>query len=142
LPRKNHLFLVHQSGERDYNAVRVAYARREINAEVVPFISNMAEEFARTDLIVCRAGAITAAEVAAAGRAAIFIPFGAATDSHQLRNAQAWKPQGPRGSFPSPSSAHNVWCRKSSRCSTSPSAWRKWNAAPARSPARVPSRTL
>jgi len=86
--RKNDLSIVHQTGERDYNAVRTAYARREINAEVVPFLTNMAERFAWADVIVCRAGAITAAEIAAAGRAAIFIPFGAATDSHQLRNAQ------------------------------------------------------
>jgi UDP-N-acetylglucosamine--N-acetylmuramyl-(pentapeptide) pyrophosphoryl-undecaprenol N-acetylglucosamine transferase len=87
--RKNELQIVHQTGERDYNAVRTAYARREILAEVVPFLTNMAERFAWADLLVCRAGAITAAEVAAAGRAAIFIPFGRATDSHQLRNAQA-----------------------------------------------------
>jgi len=86
--RKGELAIVHQTGERDYNAVRVAYARREILAEVVPFISNMAEQFAQADLIVCRSGAITAAEVSAAGRAAIFIPFAGATDSHQLRNAQ------------------------------------------------------
>jgi UDP-N-acetylglucosamine--N-acetylmuramyl-(pentapeptide) pyrophosphoryl-undecaprenol N-acetylglucosamine transferase len=86
--RKADLSVVHQTGERDYNAVRTAYARREFVAEVVPFLSNMAERFAWADLIVCRAGAITAAEVAAAGRAAIFIPFGRATDSHQLRNAQ------------------------------------------------------
>jgi UDP-N-acetylglucosamine--N-acetylmuramyl-(pentapeptide) pyrophosphoryl-undecaprenol N-acetylglucosamine transferase len=86
--RKNDISIVHQTGERDYNAVRTAYARREINAEVVPFLTNMAERFAWADVIVCRAGAITAAEIAAAGRAAIFIPFGAATDSHQLRNAQ------------------------------------------------------
>ncbi len=86
--RKGELSVVHQTGERDYNAVRTAYARREFNAEVVPFLSNMAERFAWADVIVCRAGAITAAEVAAAGRAAIFIPFGRATDSHQLRNAQ------------------------------------------------------
>ncbi|MGH9742806.1 MAG: undecaprenyldiphospho-muramoylpentapeptide beta-N-acetylglucosaminyltransferase [Candidatus Acidiferrum sp.] len=86
--RKNELSIVHQTGERDYNAVRTAYARREINAEVVPFLTNMAQRFAWADVIVCRAGAITAAEIAAAGRAAIFIPFGAATDSHQLRNAQ------------------------------------------------------
>src|SRR6266700_8310415 len=66
-------------------AVRTAYARREINAEVVPFLTNMSERFAWADVIVCRAGAITAAEIAAAGRAAIFIPFGQATDSHQLR---------------------------------------------------------
>src|SRR6202795_4096985 len=86
--RKNELTIVHQTGERDYNAVRTAYARREYSAEVAPFLTNMAERFAWADVIVCRAGAITASEIAAAGRAAIFIPFGAATDSHQLRNAQ------------------------------------------------------
>ena len=86
--RKNEMSIVHQTGERDYDAVRTAYARREILAEVVSFLSNMPERFAWADIIVCRAGAITAAEVAAAGRAAIFIPFGRATDSHQLRNAQ------------------------------------------------------
>src|SRR6266446_2319762 len=85
---RNELAIVHQTGERDYNAVRTAYARREINAEVVPFLTNMAERFAWADVIVCRAGAITAAEIAASGRAAVFIPFGKATDSHQLRNAQ------------------------------------------------------
>jgi UDP-N-acetylglucosamine--N-acetylmuramyl-(pentapeptide) pyrophosphoryl-undecaprenol N-acetylglucosamine transferase len=94
LPRKNQLFIVHQTGERDYNAVRVAYARREFRAEVVPFIENMAERFAQADLIVCRSGAITVAEVAAAGRAAIFIPFGAATDAHQTRNAEAMQQAG------------------------------------------------
>jgi UDP-N-acetylglucosamine--N-acetylmuramyl-(pentapeptide) pyrophosphoryl-undecaprenol N-acetylglucosamine transferase len=86
--RKNELAILHQTGERDYDAVRTAYARREIRAEVVPFLTNMADRFAWADVIVCRAGAITAAEIAAAGRAAIFIPFGRATDSHQLRNAQ------------------------------------------------------
>jgi UDP-N-acetylglucosamine--N-acetylmuramyl-(pentapeptide) pyrophosphoryl-undecaprenol N-acetylglucosamine transferase len=94
LPRKNELFIVHQTGERDYNAVRVAYARREFHAEVVPFIENMAERFAQADLIVCRAGAITVAEVSAAGRAAIFIPFGASTDAHQTHNAAAMQDAG------------------------------------------------
>jgi len=86
--RRGALAIVHQTGDRDYNAVRTAYARRELQADVQPFLFNMAEQFARADLIVCRSGAITVAEVAAAGRAAIFIPFAAATDSHQLRNAQ------------------------------------------------------
>ena len=99
---KGRLSIVHQTGERDYNAVRVAYARREINAEVLPFIGNMAERFAQADLIVCRAGAITAAEVAAAGRAAIFIPFGASTDSHQLRNAQEMVDAGAARLIPEP----------------------------------------
>jgi UDP-N-acetylglucosamine--N-acetylmuramyl-(pentapeptide) pyrophosphoryl-undecaprenol N-acetylglucosamine transferase len=92
--RKNEMSIVHQTGERDYDAVRTAYARHEILAEVVPFLGNMPERFAWADIIVCRAGAITAAEVAAAGRAAIFIPFGRATDSHQLRNAQEMAKQG------------------------------------------------
>jgi UDP-N-acetylglucosamine--N-acetylmuramyl-(pentapeptide) pyrophosphoryl-undecaprenol N-acetylglucosamine transferase len=100
--RKNDLSIVHQTGERDYNAVRTAYARREINAEVVPFLTNMAERFAWADVIVCRAGAITAAEIAAAGRAAIFIPFGAATDSHQLRNAQEMERAGAARLIPEP----------------------------------------
>ncbi len=86
--RKDELRIVHQTGERDYNKVKTAYERCEFTVEVVPFLTNMAERFAWADLIVCRAGAVTAAEVAAAGRAAIFIPFGRATDSHQLRNAQ------------------------------------------------------
>lgn len=100
--RKNELSIVHQTGERDYNAVRTAYARREINAEVVPFVTNMPERFAWADVIVCRAGAMTAAEIAAAGRAAIFIPFGAATDSHQLRNAQEMSRAGAGRLIPEP----------------------------------------
>ena len=92
--RREVLAVVHQTGERDYHAVRTAYARREFHAEVVPFLGDMAERFAWADLIVCRAGAITASEVAAAGRAAIFIPFGRATDSHQLRNAQEMEKAG------------------------------------------------
>ena len=100
--RKNNLAIVHQTGERDYNAVRTAYARREFPAEVVPFLTNMAERFAWADVIVCRAGAITAAEIAASGRAAIFIPFGHATDSHQLRNAQEMARAGAGRVIPEP----------------------------------------
>jgi UDP-N-acetylglucosamine--N-acetylmuramyl-(pentapeptide) pyrophosphoryl-undecaprenol N-acetylglucosamine transferase len=92
--RKNQLFIVHQTGERDYNAIREAYARHEYRAEVIPFIENMADRYAQADLIVCRSGAITVAEVSAAGRAAIFIPFGAATDAHQMRNAEAMQAAG------------------------------------------------
>jgi UDP-N-acetylglucosamine--N-acetylmuramyl-(pentapeptide) pyrophosphoryl-undecaprenol N-acetylglucosamine transferase len=93
-PRKNRLFIVHQTGERDYNAVRSAYAQRGFQAEVLPFIENMAGQFAQADLIICRSGAITVAEVSAAGRAAIFIPFGASTDAHQTRNAEAMQNAG------------------------------------------------
>jgi len=100
--RKSELAIVHQTGERDYNAVRTAYARREIHADVAPFFTNMPERFAQADLILCRSGAITVAEVAAAGRAAIFIPFGRATDSHQLRNAQSLERLGAARVIPEP----------------------------------------
>jgi UDP-N-acetylglucosamine--N-acetylmuramyl-(pentapeptide) pyrophosphoryl-undecaprenol N-acetylglucosamine transferase len=96
------LSLVHQTGERDYNEVRSAYESRNVRAEVAPFFTDMSERFAQADLIVCRAGAITVAEIAAAGRAALFIPFGAATDSHQLRNAQEMARAGAARLIPEP----------------------------------------
>jgi UDP-N-acetylglucosamine--N-acetylmuramyl-(pentapeptide) pyrophosphoryl-undecaprenol N-acetylglucosamine transferase len=80
---------VHQTGERDYPAVRTAYARRGINAEVLPFIEDMPARLAAADLAICRAGASTVAELCAAGRASILVPFPEATDQHQLRNAEA-----------------------------------------------------
>jgi UDP-N-acetylglucosamine--N-acetylmuramyl-(pentapeptide) pyrophosphoryl-undecaprenol N-acetylglucosamine transferase len=81
--------IVHQTGERDYNDAQAAYLRSRANAEVFQFIEDMPGMFARADLIVCRSGASTVAEVTAAGRPAIFIPFPHAADDHQLRNAQA-----------------------------------------------------
>jgi UDP-N-acetylglucosamine--N-acetylmuramyl-(pentapeptide) pyrophosphoryl-undecaprenol N-acetylglucosamine transferase len=91
---RERLFFIHQTGERDYNAVREAYAAQKLRAEVVPFIKDMAQRMAQADLLVCRSGAVTLAEIAAAGRAAILIPFGAAADSHQLRNAQVFEAAG------------------------------------------------
>ncbi|HXO88655.1 MAG TPA: glycosyltransferase, partial [Candidatus Acidoferrales bacterium] len=72
----------------------------QFHAEVVPFIENMAERFAQADLILCRSGAITVAEVSASGRAAIFIPFGASTDAHQTRNAQVMQDAGAANLLP------------------------------------------
>jgi UDP-N-acetylglucosamine--N-acetylmuramyl-(pentapeptide) pyrophosphoryl-undecaprenol N-acetylglucosamine transferase len=84
------LRIVHQTGERDVEMVRAAYAAAGVQAEVQPFIHAMAEAMAAADVLVCRAGAATIAEVAAAGRAAIFIPFPQAADDHQRRNAEAF----------------------------------------------------
>jgi len=72
----------------------------------------MAERFAWADVIVCRAGAITANELAAAGRPAIFIPFGAATDSHQLRNAQEMAKAGAGRVIPEPDLNADRLCRE------------------------------
>jgi UDP-N-acetylglucosamine:LPS N-acetylglucosamine transferase len=84
------LRIVHQTGERDVEMVRAAYAAAGAQADVQPFIHAMAEAMAAADVLVCRAGAATIAEVAAAGRAAIFIPFPQAADDHQRRNAEAF----------------------------------------------------
>lgn len=80
---------IHQTGEQDYQAVRTAYAQRSVKADVLPFITDMPARLAEADLVICRSGASTVAELTAAGRAAILIPFPYATDRHQLRNAQA-----------------------------------------------------
>jgi UDP-N-acetylglucosamine--N-acetylmuramyl-(pentapeptide) pyrophosphoryl-undecaprenol N-acetylglucosamine transferase len=81
--------ILHQTGERDYNQVQAAYQQSGISAEVIPFIDRMPEAFARADLLLCRSGASTVAEVAAAGKPAIFVPFPRAADDHQRRNAEA-----------------------------------------------------
>jgi UDP-N-acetylglucosamine--N-acetylmuramyl-(pentapeptide) pyrophosphoryl-undecaprenol N-acetylglucosamine transferase len=83
------IHLIHQTGERDYNDAQAAFLRSGAHAEVFPFVEEMAEMFARADLLLCRSGASTVAEVTAAGKPAIFVPFPHATDDHQLRNAQA-----------------------------------------------------
>ncbi len=83
------LRVLHQTGERDYNDIRAAYTRAGASAEVSAFIDNMPQAFERSDLLVCRSGASTVAEVAAAGKPAIFIPFPFAADDHQRRNAEA-----------------------------------------------------
>jgi UDP-N-acetylglucosamine--N-acetylmuramyl-(pentapeptide) pyrophosphoryl-undecaprenol N-acetylglucosamine transferase len=83
------LHVIHQTGERDYNDVRAAYEQAGIAAEVSAFIDDMPNAFTQADLLVCRSGASTVAEAAAAGKPAIFIPLPTAADDHQRRNAEA-----------------------------------------------------
>src|ERR1043166_3695625 len=83
------LRIIHQTGEREYNDVQAAYAQAGINAEVSAFIDDMPAAFARADLLLCRSGASTVAEITAAGKPAIFVPFPRAADDHQRRNAEA-----------------------------------------------------
>ena len=87
------IHIIHQTGERDYNDALVAYqsfsgAAGE-SAEVFKFIEDMPAAFARADLVVCRSGASTVAEITAAGKPAIFVPFPRAADDHQRVNAEA-----------------------------------------------------
>jgi UDP-N-acetylglucosamine--N-acetylmuramyl-(pentapeptide) pyrophosphoryl-undecaprenol N-acetylglucosamine transferase len=82
------LHITHQTGERDVEMVRTAYRRAGIAADVEPFLYDMGRRLGHADVIVCRAGATTLAEITAAGRAAILIPLPTATDDHQRRNAE------------------------------------------------------
>ncbi len=82
------LSIVHQTGNREFEAIRDFYAEHQIPVEVSAFIDDMPQRFADADLIVCRSGASTVAEIAAAGKCALFVPFPGAADDHQLRNAE------------------------------------------------------
>lgn len=81
--------VTHQTGERDVAEVRAGYERAGLTARVEPFLYEMQNEMAAADVVVCRAGATTLAEVSAAGRAAILVPLPTATDDHQRHNAEA-----------------------------------------------------
>jgi UDP-N-acetylglucosamine--N-acetylmuramyl-(pentapeptide) pyrophosphoryl-undecaprenol N-acetylglucosamine transferase len=78
----------HQSGEKLIDAARAAYAEAQIAGDVSPFIADMAEALSWADLVICRAGALTIAELAAAGVGAILVPYPHAVDDHQTYNAQ------------------------------------------------------
>lgn len=84
-----HCRVVHQTGRGNHDAVVATYQRvmPNFDVEVTEFIDDIAEAYQNADLIICRAGALTVSEVAAVGRAAIFVPFPAAVDDHQTKNA-------------------------------------------------------
>jgi UDP-N-acetylglucosamine--N-acetylmuramyl-(pentapeptide) pyrophosphoryl-undecaprenol N-acetylglucosamine transferase len=81
--------ITHQTGERDLEMVRDGYRRAGLEARVEPFLFTMDREMKSADLVVCRSGATTLAELTAAKRPSILIPFPAATDDHQRKNAEA-----------------------------------------------------
>ncbi|HMO81713.1 MAG TPA: undecaprenyldiphospho-muramoylpentapeptide beta-N-acetylglucosaminyltransferase [Pyrinomonadaceae bacterium] len=84
------LTITHQTGEGDFEKLREVYSRSAFgDADVRPFIADMFVEFEKADLVICRAGATTCAELAAAGKAAIMIPLPSAADDHQRKNAEA-----------------------------------------------------
>ena len=82
------LHLIHQTGEKDYEAAQAAAASAGISNDVSRFIDDMPGAFARADLLVCRSGASTVAEITAAGKPAIFVPLPTAADDHQRHNAE------------------------------------------------------
>src|SRR5205085_10925356 len=86
---KDRLEIVHQTGPKEVDEVKAAYKTSAFpNARVVPYLDPIVNEIAAADLVVCRAGAMSIGDVAAVGRAAILVPFAAATDNHQEVNAR------------------------------------------------------
>ncbi|CAM5359034.1 UDP-N-acetylglucosamine--N-acetylmuramyl-(pentapeptide) pyrophosphoryl-undecaprenol N-acetylglucosamine transferase OS=Rhodanobacter lindaniclasticus OX=75310 GN=murG PE=3 SV=1 [Rhodanobacter lindaniclasticus] len=81
--------VLHQCGSRGLDEARAAYAQAGVEANVVAFIDDMAAAYGWADLAVCRAGALTLAELSAAGLGALLVPFPHAVDDHQTRNAEA-----------------------------------------------------
>ena len=87
LPPDQRPKVLHQSGEKQIDALRANYAAVGVRAELTPFIDDTASAFAQADLVICRAGASTVTELAAVGVAALFVPFPHAVDDHQSTNA-------------------------------------------------------
>jgi UDP-N-acetylglucosamine--N-acetylmuramyl-(pentapeptide) pyrophosphoryl-undecaprenol N-acetylglucosamine transferase len=81
-------FFIHQTGDSDENIVKTAYEKKRIPGDIRAFFKNMDRIYAQADLVVCRAGATTVAEISALGKPAIFIPFPHAADDHQVLNAR------------------------------------------------------
>jgi len=84
----------HQTGERDFERVEAAYTQADLQVQVNRFIDDMPSAFAEADAVLCRSGASTVAEITAAGKPAVFVPFKLAADDHQLKNAQALESAG------------------------------------------------
>ena len=84
----------HQTGERDFERVDAAYRQANLPAQVSRFIDDMPAAFAQADAVLCRSGASTVAEITAAGKPAVFVPFALAADNHQLKNAEALESAG------------------------------------------------
>ncbi len=88
LPGAERPTVVHQSGEKHLDPLKAAYAAAGVQGDCRAFISDMASAYAEADLVICRSGAMTVAEVSAAGAAALFVPFPHAVDDHQTSNAK------------------------------------------------------
>jgi UDP-N-acetylglucosamine--N-acetylmuramyl-(pentapeptide) pyrophosphoryl-undecaprenol N-acetylglucosamine transferase len=88
IPAERRPRVLHQCGAGNVEGVRRAYAEAGVDAEVVPFIDDMARRYAEADIVVCRAGAITVTELAAAGVASVLVPLVVSTTQHQRTNAE------------------------------------------------------
>ena len=88
IPAEKRPQVIHQAGQRHLDLANEAYERAGVDAEVVPFIADMAAAYGQADLVICRSGALTVSEIAAAGLGAILVPFPFAIDDHQTKNGE------------------------------------------------------
>ena len=91
---KKDLFFIHQTGTKDEDWVRQAYREKGFDHQVLSFISDMTWAYSQADMLICRSGATTLAEVTALGKASLLIPFPFATNNHQEENARSLVRQG------------------------------------------------
>jgi len=94
LPSAERPLVVHQSGEKHLDSLQENYARENIRADLLAFIDDMAQRYAEADFVLCRAGAMTIAELSAGGMASVLVPFPHAVDDHQSANARFLSEQG------------------------------------------------
>ena len=92
--KKQNFYFIHQTGKQDEAAVKKAYKDQGISCMVKSFFDDMPKQYQRANLIICRAGATTVAELAAVGKGVIFIPFPFAADNHQVLNARTFTETG------------------------------------------------
>jgi len=88
LPESDRPQVTHQTGKQHFEAVQALYAQAGVSAEVCAFLNDMDARYAAADLVICRSGALTVAELAAAGVASVLVPFPFAVDDHQTGNAR------------------------------------------------------
>ncbi len=88
LPQDVRPHVIHQTGKQHFESVQQLYREAGVEADIRPFLDDMAGSYATADLVICRAGALTVAELAAAGVASILVPFPFAVDDHQTHNAR------------------------------------------------------
>jgi hypothetical protein len=112
-----------------------------MSARLQPFIEDMAAAYGWADLVICRAGALTVSELAAAGVGAILVPFAAATDDHQTRNAAILVDDGAAVMIAERELSSNGWRRNCCACAAAAAGCWPWPSAPARWPSRARRRT-
>ncbi len=102
IPAAERPVVTHQAGEKQLAALQQAYAAAGVAGELLPFIDDMAARYAAADVVICRAGALTIAELAAAGVASVLVPYPHAVDDHQTGNARFLADHGAAWLLPQP----------------------------------------